>query len=145
MVTDNGQIQPRTPCRCVLRPLPTRARAIGESAAAAGPRHRCRRLSRIGPRPTHTAPVNAPPLLAPGAAAPLPEAAPARDADPIVLAVRQRLANGPAARDGGEQADYAALKAFYAQWAGPLWLANGGSRRAPSKPFWRSIRPTAGA
>jgi L,D-transpeptidase YcbB len=63
--------------------------------------------------------------LAPGAAAPLPEAGPAREADPIVLALRQRLANVPTARDGGEQADYAALKAFYAQWAGPLWLANG--------------------
>jgi L,D-transpeptidase YcbB len=79
-----------------------------------------------GPDPLTPPPVNAPPLLAPGAAAPLPEAAPARDADPIVLAVRQRLANGPAARDSGEQADYAALKAFYAQWAGPLWLANAG-------------------
>jgi L,D-transpeptidase YcbB len=78
-----------------------------------------------GPDPLTPPPVNAPPLLAPGAAAPLPEAGPAREADPIVLAVRQRLANLPTARDGGEQADYAALKAFYAQWAGPLWLANG--------------------
>jgi L,D-transpeptidase YcbB len=77
-----------------------------------------------GPDPLTPPPVNAPPLLAPGAAAPLPEAGPAREADPIVLAVRQRLANAPPPRDGGEQTDYAALKAFYAQWAGPLWLAN---------------------
>jgi len=79
-----------------------------------------------GPDPLTPPPVNAPPLLAPGAAAPLPEAGPARDADPIVLAVRQRLESMPAARDSGEQADYAALKAFYAQWAAaPLWLTNG--------------------
>ena len=45
---------------------------------------------------------------------------------PSCVAVRQRLANGPAARDSGEQADSAALKAFYAQWTDPLWLANGG-------------------
>jgi L,D-transpeptidase YcbB len=78
-----------------------------------------------GPDPLTPPPVDAPPLLAPGAAAPLPEAGPARDAEPIVLAARQRLANLPAARDSGEQSDYAALRAFYAQWAGPLWLANG--------------------
>ena len=78
-----------------------------------------------GPDPLTPPPVDAPPLLAPGAAAPLPEAGPARDADPIVLAARQRLANLPAARDSGEQSDYAALRAFYAQWPGPLWLANG--------------------
>ena len=98
-----------------------------------------------GPDPLTPPPVNAPPLLAPGAAAPLPEAAPARDADPIVLAVRQRLANGPAARDSGEQADYAALKAFYAQWTDPLWLANGGLTPRAEQAFWKFIRPTAGA
>jgi L,D-transpeptidase YcbB len=78
-----------------------------------------------GPDPLTPPPVNAPPLLAPGATAPLPEAGPAREADAIVLAVRQRLASLPAPRDGGEQADYAALKTFYAQWAGSLWLGNG--------------------
>ena len=78
-----------------------------------------------GPDPLTPPPANAQPLLAPGAAGALPEAGPSRDADPIVLAVRQRLATAPAARDSGEQADAAALKAFYAQRAGALWLAEG--------------------
>jgi L,D-transpeptidase YcbB len=81
--------------------------------------------SESGPDPLTPPPVNATPLLAPGATSPLAEAGPAPDADPIVLAVRQRLANALAPRDSGEHADYAALKAFYAQRAGPLWLANG--------------------
>jgi L,D-transpeptidase YcbB len=76
-----------------------------------------------GPDPLTPAPQNAAPLLAPGADATLSESAPAPDADPIVLAVRQRLA-GLASRNTGEQADNAALKAFYGQRAGPLWLAN---------------------
>ena len=81
--------------------------------------------SESGPDPLTPPPVNATPLLAPGATAPLAEAGPTLDADPIVLAVRQRLANALAPRDSGEHADYAALQAFYAQRAGPLWLADG--------------------
>ncbi|HEU0062686.1 MAG TPA: L,D-transpeptidase family protein [Hyphomicrobiaceae bacterium] len=77
-----------------------------------------------GPDPLTPPPANASPLLAPGAAGALSEAGPSRDADPIVQAVRQRLATAPAARDSGEQADAAALKAFYAQRAGALWLAD---------------------
>src|SRR5262245_24937238 len=80
--------------------------------------------SESGPDPLTPPPLNAAPLLAPGATAPLAESGPAPDADPIVLAVRQRLANALAPRDSGEHADYAALQAFYAQRAGPLWLAN---------------------
>src|SRR5215813_13509294 len=57
-----------------------------------------------GPDPLTPPPANASPLLAPGAAGPLPEAGPPRDADPIVLAVRQRLANAPVPRASGEQA-----------------------------------------
>jgi murein L,D-transpeptidase YcbB/YkuD len=76
-----------------------------------------------GPDPLTPTPQNAAPLLAPGAAATLSESAPAPEADPIVLAVRQRLAGFAHSRVNGEEADSAALKAFYGERAGPLWLA----------------------
>src|SRR5262245_946370 len=77
-----------------------------------------------GPDPLTPAPPNTAPLLAPGANATVGEGAPAADADPIVLAVRERLAGSVASRGNGGEADSAALKAFYAQRTAPLWFAN---------------------
>src|SRR5262245_65898481 len=46
--THHGQMAPRTPCRRMLRPRPTRAREVHQSTAEARPRSRCRRLHLIG-------------------------------------------------------------------------------------------------
>src|SRR4029077_17591478 len=77
------------------------------------------------PDPLPPPAVNGAPLLAPGAGAAeaLPDSAPVSEADAIVLAVRARLATMPVPREAGERDDLAAIKAFYAARAQPVWVA----------------------
>ena len=75
-----------------------------------------------GPDPLTPAPIDAPPLLAPGAAEALPAADATAEAEPVILAVRQRLAATSLPRESGERDDLAALKLFYATRAQPLWI-----------------------
>jgi len=79
-----------------------------------------------GPDPLTPPAADGRPLLAPGADAVLPEAGPVAEADPIVAAVRQRLAAVPEANAPGERDDRAALVAFYAARARPLWIGENG-------------------
>jgi L,D-transpeptidase YcbB len=78
-----------------------------------------------GPDPLTPPAVNGAPLLAPGAGAAeaLPDNAPVSEADAIVMAVRARLATMPVPREAGERDDLAAIKAFYAARAQPVWVA----------------------
>ena len=79
-----------------------------------------------GPDPLTPPAADGRPLLAPGADAVMPEAGPVAEADPIVAAVRQRLATVPEANAPGERDDRAALVAFYAARARPLWIGENG-------------------
>ena len=78
-----------------------------------------------GPDPLTPPEVNAPPPSAPGAPTAAVEAKPVEETDPVVLAVRQRLAKPPARVSAGEREDYAALAAFYATASEPVWTAAG--------------------
>ena len=75
-----------------------------------------------GPDPLTPPSLNGGPLLAPGAAEAPPESAPMGEADPIVVAVRERLADMRAPREVGERDDLAAIKAFYAARARAVWM-----------------------
>src|SRR5215510_175846 len=122
MVTDMGKVRLAlllAPCCGLGQP------AIAQSVPAtarpaldldAGP------SSESGPDPLTPPAVNGGPLLAPGAAEALPERGSAGETDPIVLAVRERLAALPVPREAGERDDLEAIKTFYAAREQPVWL-----------------------
>jgi murein L,D-transpeptidase YcbB/YkuD len=82
------------------------------------------------PEPSTPANASAP---APDAAAPPPSVAAETPADPIIVAIRAKLAD-PATRKGVASDDLAALQSFYAERTGaPLWITGMGfSARAQS-------------
>jgi murein L,D-transpeptidase YcbB/YkuD len=76
-----------------------------------------------GPDPLTPPAANGAPLLAPGAAEALPQhGGSVGETDPIVLAVRERLAALPVPREAGERDDLEAIKTFYAAREQPVWL-----------------------
>ena len=79
-----------------------------------------------GPDPLAPAQANGPAPIAPGAAAMLPEAEAIGETDPMVAAVRQRLASMPPPHSAADRADNAALVAFYARRRDPVWTSKDG-------------------
>jgi murein L,D-transpeptidase YcbB/YkuD len=77
-----------------------------------------------GPDPLTPPETNGQPLLAPGAAEAASEAAPT-ETNPIIEAVRRNVATVAEPQDPGAREDLAALKAYYALKAQPLWMADG--------------------
>ena len=78
------------------------------------------------PQPSAELPSAAPPQAeAPAAQVPLAETAPPAPADPVVAGIRSRLSDASIRKDANP-ADLAALEAFYAERAGPLWVTEMG-------------------
>ena len=79
------------------------------------------------PQPSAELPSAAPPQAeAPAAQAPLAETAQApAPADPVVAGIRSKLSDASIRKDANP-ADLAALEAFYAERAGPLWVTEMG-------------------
>jgi murein L,D-transpeptidase YcbB/YkuD len=69
---------------------------------------------------------DAPAPLAPGVPAVAPQATGPAEADPFVLAVRRQLAARSVLRGAGDREDHAALVAFYAERARPVWIEKDG-------------------
>jgi L,D-transpeptidase YcbB len=78
------------------------------------------------PDPLAPAQTDTPAPLAPGVSAATPPATEAGEAEPVVLAVRRQLAAAPAPRGAGDRQDQAALVAFYAERARPVWIGKDG-------------------
>ncbi len=77
----------------------------------------------LGPDPLAPAQVTGPAPIAPGAAAILPEAETIGEADPIVAALRQRLASMQPPHNAADREDNAALVAFYARSRDAVWTS----------------------